>query len=159
MFAADNALDFELQVVDLFTSGQVIPSSLANNRACRVPMFEDGDFLFTESLAIPTCPADKMGSPAYPENQRQWGWVNERMDRLNAQLYCEFGFGSVYPQVFQQLKRSNDKQQGGYIAWSDEPVAPLRQVFDKRLIDGPATCACAATTSRLPTYGGGLRDG
>lgn len=52
LFAAENGLDLEMQVVDLFKGEHVQPpySQLNPNRL--VPTLQDGDFILTENSAI-----------------------------------------------------------------------------------------------------------
>ena len=52
MFAADNNIEMEMQVVDLMTGEHVKPPYLAVNPSGLVPVLEDGDFRLTESSAI-----------------------------------------------------------------------------------------------------------
>jgi glutathione S-transferase len=134
MFAADNKLDIELKVVDLFTGEHAQPAYLAMNPSGLVPMLEDGDFRLTESAAILKYLAEKFGSPAYPKDLRQRARVNERMDWLNTQFYRDFGYGLVYPQVFPHLKRPSDEQQAGVIAWGKEKSMNWLKVLDQNLI-------------------------
>jgi glutathione S-transferase len=134
MFAADNKIDIEFKVVDLFTGEHVKPDYLAMNPSGLVPMFEDGDFRLTESSAILKYLAEKIGLPAYPKDLRQRARVNERMDWLNTQFYRDFGYGLVYPQVFPNLKRPSDEQQSGVIAWGKEKSLNWLKVLDQNLI-------------------------
>ena len=136
MFAADNNLDIEFQVIDLFTGEHVQPPYLAKNPSGLVPMLEDGDFRLTESSAILKYLADKISSPAYPKDLRQRARVNERMDWLNTQFYRDFGYGLVYPQLFPHLKRPNEEQQKGVIAWGKEKAKGWLKVLDESVI-GP----------------------
>ncbi len=134
LFAADNNIDMELQVVDLMTGEHVKPPYLAMNPSGLVPMLEDGDFRLTESSAILKYLADKIGSPAYPKELHARARVNERMDWLNTQFYRDFGYGLVYPQIFPSHKRPNDEQQNGVVAWGKEKSGRWLKVLDKNLI-------------------------
>jgi glutathione S-transferase len=136
MFAADNNLAIEFQVIDLFTGEHVQPPYLAKNPSGLVPMIEDGDFRLTESSAILKYLAEKNNLPTYPKDLRQRARVNERMDWLNTQFYRDFGYGLVYPQLFPNLKRPNDEQQKGVIAWGKEKAKGWLKVLDENLI-GP----------------------
>ena len=134
MFAADNKLDIEFKAVDLFTGENAQAPYLALNPNGLVPMLEDGDFRLTESSAILKYLADKIGSPAYPQDLRQRARVNERMDWLNTQFYRDFAYGLVYPQVFPNLKRPSEEQQAGVIAWGREKSVNWLKVLDRNLI-------------------------
>ena len=69
LFAAEQKIPFELQVVDLFTGEHYQPPYEAINPNHLVPVLEDGDFRLTESSAILKYLADqseqqKASSPA-----------------------------------------------------------------------------------------------
>ncbi len=80
MYAAEEGLDLELQVVDLFTGEHLKPAYTAINPSCMVPVLEDGDFRLTESSTILKYLAAKTGAPAYPKELRQRARGNEKME-------------------------------------------------------------------------------
>ena len=86
LFAEEEGVDLEFQVVDLFTGEHLKEAYDAINPNHLVPVLEDGDFRLTESSAILKYLADKIDSPAYPKDLRQRARVNERMDWINTQL-------------------------------------------------------------------------
>ena len=100
LFAAEEGVELEFQVVDLFTGEHLKDAYAAINPNRLVPVLEDGDFRLTESSAILKYLADKVGSPAYPKDLQKRARVNERMDWLNSNLYRDFGYGLIYPQIF-----------------------------------------------------------
>ena len=134
MFVADENIKMDLQLVDLMTGEHVKPPYLALNPNGLVPMLEDGDFRLTEASAILKYLAEKTGSAAYPKDLRERARVNERMDWFNTQLYRDFGYGLVYPQIFPNYKRPSDEQQNGVIAWGKERAAKWLKVLDQNLI-------------------------
>lgn len=134
MFAADNKIDIELNIVDLMTGEHTKPPYRALNPSGMVPMLEDGDFRLTECSAILKYLADKLGSKTYPKDLHQRARVNERMDWLNTQFYRDFGYGLVYPQIFPPYKRPSEEQQNGVIAWGKEGSARWLKVLDQNLI-------------------------
>ena len=134
MFVADENIKMDLQLVDLMTGEHVKPPYLALNPNGLVPMLEDGDFRLTEASAILKYLAEKTGSAAYPKDLRERARVNERMDWFNTQLYRDFGYGLVYPQIFPNYKRPSDEQQNGVIAWGKEKAAKWLKVLDQNLI-------------------------
>jgi glutathione S-transferase len=85
-----------------------------------VPVLEDGDLRLTESSAILKYLADKIDSPAYPKDPKQRAKVNEAMDWCNTNLYRDYGYGLVYPQLFPHHKRQSDEAQQATIAWGKE---------------------------------------
>ena len=66
MFIADNSIDAELKLVDIFTGEHMGEAYTAVNPSRLVPVLEDGDFRLTESSAILKYLADKIDSPMYP---------------------------------------------------------------------------------------------
>jgi len=103
LFAAESAIPMDLQVVDIFGGEHHKEPFVAINPNRLVPVLEDDGMRLTESSAILKYLADKTGSPAYPKDLRQRARVNERMDWFNANVYKDFGYGLVYPQVLSYL--------------------------------------------------------
>ena len=52
MFALDQGIGLDCQIVDLFTGAQMTPEYAKINPNQLVPVLEDGDFRLTESAAI-----------------------------------------------------------------------------------------------------------
>ncbi len=134
LFAADNKIDLEYKLVDLFTGEHVQPAYSAINPSQLVPVLEDGDFRLTEASAILKYLADKAGSAAYPKELKARARVNERMDWLNTQFYRDWGYGLIYPQLFPHLKRPNDEQQNAVVSWGKEKSAGWLKILDRDLI-------------------------
>ena len=67
LFAAENRMPLEMQVVDLFTGEHTQPPFEAINPNHLVPVLEDGDVSLTESSVILKYLADKVNSPLYPK--------------------------------------------------------------------------------------------
>ena len=80
LFAAENGIDAEFRLVDLFKGEHLQQPYEKINPNHLVPVLEDDGFRLTESSAILKYLADKIGSPAYPKDLRQRARVNERMD-------------------------------------------------------------------------------
>jgi glutathione S-transferase len=136
LFAAENGIDAEFQVVDLFTGEHFKPPYEAINPNHLVPVLEDGDFRLTESSAILKYLAEKINSPAYPRDLRQRARVNERMDWINTQLCRDFAYGFVYPQIFPTHKRPGDDVQAATLAWGKERSQGWLKILDQHII-GP----------------------
>jgi glutathione S-transferase len=136
LFVAENGIDVELQVVDLFTGEHYKPPYEAINPNHLVPVLEDGDFRLTESSAILKYLADKINSPAYPRDLKQRARVNERMDWINTQLSRDLAYGLVYPQIFPGHKRPSDEVQAATLTWAKERAKGWLQVLDQHII-GP----------------------
>jgi len=136
LFVAENGIDAQMQVVDLFTGEHYKPPFEAINPNHLVPVLEDGDFRLTESSAILKYLADKINSPTYPKDLKQRARVNERMDWINTQLCRDFAYGFVYPQIFPHHKRPTSDVQAATLAWAKERAKTWMKVLDEHLI-GP----------------------
>ena len=136
LFAQENALPVEFQVVDLMKGEHVQPPYEKINPSKLVPVLEDGDFRLTESSAILKYLADKVSSPAYPKDLKQRAKVNEMMDWLNTQFYREYGYGFIYPQIFPNNKRPSDAAQKACLEWSKERAQNWMKLLDQHWI-GP----------------------
>lgn len=135
-FAAEQGIDLEYKVVDLFTGEHYKPEYTAINPNNMVPVLEDGDFRLTESSAILKYLADKVNSPAYPKELKARARVNEMMDWFNANLYKDFGYGMVYSQTFPHHKRPSEEIQSGTIAWGKQKTQTWLKILDQHLL-GP----------------------
>ncbi|MBI3706941.1 MAG: glutathione S-transferase family protein [Proteobacteria bacterium] len=120
MFVADEGIAVEMQAVDILKGEQYQPPFIAVNPNSMIPVLEDGDFRLTESSAILKYLADKAGSAAYPKDLKQRAKINEVMDWFNSNLYRDFGYGLVYPQLFPHLKRSSDEVHAATVKWGKE---------------------------------------
>lgn len=136
MFATDQGVALDYQVVDLFTGEHLQPPFAGINPNCLVPVLEDGDFRLTECSAIVKYLADKAGSPAYPRDLQARARVNEMMDWFNANIYKDLGYGLIYPQIFPNHKRPSDAVQAGTLAWAKDKSARWLATLDAHLI-GP----------------------
>lgn len=136
LFAMDQGIAIDYQVVDLFTGEHLKPEFAQINPNCLVPVLEDGDFRLTESSAIIKYLADKNGSPAYPKDLKERARVHEMMDWLNSNFYKDFGYGVIYPQLFPHHKRPGDAVQAGTLDWGKQKSQSWLKILDEKLI-GP----------------------
>jgi glutathione S-transferase len=136
LFIAENGIEVDEQVVDLMTGEHHQEPYVAINPNRLVPVLEDGDFRLTESSAILKYLADKIDSPAYPNDLKQRARVNEMMDWFNTNFYRDYGYGLCYPQVFPHQKRPTDELQAGTIAWGKERAQGWLQLLNDHWI-GP----------------------
>jgi glutathione S-transferase len=153
LFAAENGIDAEFQLVDLFTGEHFKPAYEAINPNHLVPVLEDGDFRVTESSTILKYLADKINSPAYPEELKQRARVNERMDWLNTQMCRDFAYGFVYPQIFPAHKRPANEVQAATLAWGKERAKGWIKVLDEHLI-GPKNAYLCGDQITIADYFG-----
>jgi glutathione S-transferase len=153
LFATDQGVDLDYQVVDLFTGEHLKPEFASINPNCLVPVLEDGDFRLTESSAILKYLGDKAGSPAYPKDPRARARVHEMMDWFNANLYRDLAYGLVYPQLFPHHKRPSDAVQAGTLEWGKEKAKAWLKILDESLI-GPRKAYLCGDQIMLADYMG-----
>ena len=134
LFAAENGIKMDMQVVDLFTGEHYKQPFEGINPNRQVPVIEDGDFRLTESSAILKYLADGINSPLYPKDLKQRARVNERMDWINTQLNRDLCYGLVYPQAFPHHKRPSEALQKGTLDWAKERAAGWLQVLNDHVI-------------------------
>jgi glutathione S-transferase len=146
LFAAENAIPLELQVVDLFTGEHHQPPFAAINPNRQVPVLEDGAFVLCESSAILKYVADKANSPLYPKDLQQRARVNERMDWLNTQLSRDLAYGFIYPQVFPHHKRRSTEAHDATLEWGKERAHRWLGILNDNILAGsPFLCGTSIT--------------
>jgi glutathione S-transferase len=142
LFAREQGIELERQVVDLFTGEHLKPEYAAINPNCLVPVLEDGDFRLTESSAILRYLAEKTGSPAYPKDLKARARVNERMDWFNSNIYKDIAYGLIYPQTFPHHKRPGDAVQAGTLDWGKQKTQAWLKILDQNLMDPKKPFLC-----------------
>ena len=142
LFAKDQGIDLDYQVVDLFTGEHLKPEYAKINPNHLVPVLEDGAFRLTESSAIIKYLADKANSPAYPKDLQARARVNEMMDWFNANMYKDYGYGLIYPQTFPHHKRPVDAVQAGTLDWAKQKSRDWLKILDRDLIGPHKTYLC-----------------
>jgi glutathione S-transferase len=153
LFARDQGIDLDYQVVDLFTGEHLKPEYAKINPNHLVPVLEDGAFRLTESAAIIRYLADKTDSPAYPKDLQARARVNEMMDWFNANMYKDFGYGLIYPQTFPHHKRPGEAVQSGTLDWGKQKTRSWLQILDHDLI-GPSKAYLCGDRITLADYMG-----
>jgi glutathione S-transferase len=142
LFALDQGIALDYQVVDLFTGEHLKPEYAKINPNCLVPVLEDGDFRLTESSAILKYLADKAGSPAYPKDPKARAKVHEMMDWFNSNIYKDFAYGVIYPQTFPHHKRPSDAVQAGTLEWGKQKTQAWLKILDQNLIGAGKRYLC-----------------
>ena len=99
LFASENEIPLDYQLVDLFSDENRSDWYTRLNPNQAVPVLEHDDFVLTESSAILKYLADLTDSPAYPKDLRQRARVNEVMDFFNTYLMRDYVYGLVYSRV------------------------------------------------------------
>jgi glutathione S-transferase len=136
LFVAENNINTDQQVVDLFTGEHYKEPFVTINPNSLVPVLVDGDLRLTESSSILKYLADRFESPAYPRNVRERAKVNEMMDWFNTNFYRDWAYGFIYPQIFPHHVRPTPELQAGTIAWGKERAVRWLGILDKNWI-GP----------------------
>ena len=156
LFAADNGIDLDYQLVDLFTGEHMGDAYAQINPSRQIPVLEDGDFRLTESSAILKYLADKFDSPAYPRDAEKRARINERMDFLNTGLYRELGYGVIYPQLFPSLKRPDENVHAACIEWGREKAANWLKLLDEAMIGPSNNYLCGNEVTLADYFGVGM---
>lgn len=151
MFAVDNGIALDYEVVDILTGAHMLPEFAAINPNCLVPVLEDGDFRLTESATINRYLADKAGSPAYPRDPQRRADVDEMTDWLNANFYKDIGYNLVYPQLFPHHTRPVDAVQAGTLEWGRQRAQHWLTILDQKLI-GPSQAHLCGNEVTLADY-------
>lgn len=142
LFAADNNIAMDEEVIDLMTGAHMQPPYSKINPNCLVPMLEDGDLKLTESSAILKYLADKIGSPAYPKDLKTRAKVNEMMDWINTNFYREWGYNLCYPQLFPHMKRRSDEAQAATLEYGKENAKRWLKVLNDYWLGPNKTYLC-----------------
>jgi glutathione S-transferase len=153
LFAAENGIKMDEQVIDLMTGEHHQPHYVQVNPNKLVPVLEDDGFKLTESSAILKYLADKTGSPAYPKDLRQRAKVNEAMDWFNTNFYRDFGYGMAYPQLFPHHKRRSDEAQAATLEWGINNARQWLQVLNDYFI-GPKSSYLTGDQITIADYFG-----
>lgn len=136
MFAAEEGIELDYQVVDLMTGEHLGPDYKAINPNCLVPALDDDGFVLTESGAIIRYLADKIGSAAYPKDLRERARVDEVLEWFYSNFYKDHGYGLVYPQLFPHHQRPDATVHAGTIAWGKEKAQYWLGILENDLL-GP----------------------
>ncbi len=156
MFIADHRIKVEVRFVELLTGEQLSPEFISVNPNGAVPVLEDGLFRLTESSAILKYLADKVRSPAYPQDLQQRALVNSVMDWFNTGLYRTFGYGFVYPQVLEALAWPDANTQAQVLARGREGSRRLLGVMNDNLLGGRRTWLCGEEISLADYLASGI---
>src|SRR6185295_11553404 len=156
LFAADNGVALDTQVVDLMKGEHMQEAYGAINPSRWLPYLEKSDFRLTESSAILKYLADKIESAAYPKDLQKRARVNEMMDWLNTGFYRDFGYGLVYPQIFPHHRRRSDEAHAGAVEWGKEKTKSWLQIMDKNVLGGGNKYLCGNDITIADYLGAGM---
>jgi len=153
LFAAENGIELEMQVIDLFTGEHYKAAFESVNPNHLIPVLEDGSLRLTESSAILKYLADKTGSPLYPKDLQQRARVNERMDWINTQLCRDFAYGFIYPQIFPSHKRPSAEVQEATLQWGKERAQGWLKVLNDHILGANNAYLCGDTMTIADYFG------
>jgi len=156
LFAADNKIALDEELVDLMTGAHLQPPYSTINPNCLVPMLEDGDFRLTESSAILKYLADKIGSPAYPKDLKERAKVNEMMDWINTNFYRDWGYNLCYPQLFPHLKCRSDEAQAATLELGQKNAKRWLKVLNDYWLGGNKTYLCGNQITIADYFASGI---
>jgi len=134
MLAADENIQLDYQLVDLFSGEHMKEPYGAINPNRQIPVLEDGDFRMTESSAILKYLADKTGSSTYPKDLQKRARVNELMDWFNTGCYRDLGYGLIYSQLFPHHKRASDEIHAGTVEWGRAKACGWLSTLDTAIL-------------------------
>lgn len=134
LFLNEAKIAFEPVVVDLMKGEHLADKYKNLNASCMVPTIDDDGFVLTESSAILKYIADKHDSPAYPKDLQKRARINERMDWINTQLYREYAYHLIYPQIFPNHDRGSEAANQAVIAWGQAQLKRWMGVLDTSII-------------------------
>ena len=130
-------LDVDVTVVDLTKGQHHQPPFCELNPNRLVPALDDDGFVLTEASAILRYLASKADSPLYPKDPMQRARVDERIAWFEANLYKDFGFSFVYPQLMDHHRRRSEEANEATIEFGRAQSRRWLSVLDRHyLADG-----------------------
>ncbi len=156
LYIAENKLPVEQELVDLMTGAHHKEPYITLNPNRQVPTLVDGDFILTESSTILKYLADKFDLPTYPKDLKKRAKVNEMMDWFNTNLYRDYGYGVVYPQIYPHHKRPSDEVQSGTIAWAKDMTRKWLGVLNDHWLGGGQKYLCGDEVTIADYFGASL---
>jgi glutathione S-transferase len=155
-FITDNNLPVELQTVDIFSGEHMREPYTSINPNKMIPVLEDGDFRLTESSAILKYLADRFDLPSYPKDLKRRARVNEVMDWFNSNLYRDYGYGLIYPQIFPSHKRPSEEAHSATIAWGKDKAKGWLQILNDHIIGPNKSYLCGEEITIADYFGASI---
>lgn len=153
LFASENEIALDYQLVDLFSEENRTDWYTRLNPNQAVPVLEHDDFVLSESSAILKYLADLTDSPAYPKDLRARARVNEVMDFFNTYMMRDFVYGLVYSRVLSHY-RLNGPAQAQVIALHEPRAQRRLKALDTWI--GAKTFICGETITIADYFGSGV---
>ena len=134
LFVAEKNLPVEEKALDLMQGEHKGAPYLAINPNGQVPALVEGDFRMAESSAILKYLASRFDCPEYPKDLKERAKVDEAMDWFNTNLYRDFGYGLLYPQIFPHHKRPSEEFHSGVVAWGKQKTQAALRILDVNML-------------------------
>lgn len=155
-FCADAGISYEPVVIDLMTGEHFKEPYASLNPNCMVPAIDDDGFVLTESSAILKYLAEKYQSPSYPSDLKQRARVNEIMDWFNANLYREYGYHLIYPQILPHHARQPEEANKATIKWGQVETRKMLQILNDHYLAQNHKYLCGDTITLADYFGAAL---
>jgi len=155
-FCEEAGIAYEPVVVNLMSGEHFQEPYASLNPNCMVPAIDDDGFVLTESSAILKYLAEKHQSPAYPTALQQRARVNEMMDWFNANLYREYGYHLVYPQLFPHHTRQPDVANKATIEWGKAETRKMLRCLNDHYLGQGHTYLCGDRITLADYFGAAL---
>ena len=156
LLIAEKNLPVTSEIVDLMTGAQYQEPYVSMNPNSMVPMLEDGDFRLTESSAILKYLADRFDLPEYPKDLKARAHVNEVMDWFNSNVYRDYGYNMIYPQLFPHHNRGNDAVQAAVIDWGHKKSLRWLQLLNDAWIGPKKDYLCGDSITIADYFASGI---
>ncbi len=134
LFVAEKQLPVVERLVDIITGEHYKDEYTAINPNRQVPALQDGSFVLTECSAILKYLAARFEAPEYPRALEARAKVDEAMDWFKNQLYRDFCYLLIYPQVLPHHRRASEEQQAGTIEFGRERAQFWFDVLDRHIL-------------------------
>lgn len=138
-FCKLEGLEVTLREVNLMKGEQHQPPLCELNPNHLVPVLDDDGFVLTEASAILRYLARKQDSRLYPRDPKLRARVDERMAWFEANLYRDYGFQLICPQLFDHHRRPGEEANAATVAWGAEQSRRWLAVLDGHYLAGGQT--------------------
>jgi glutathione S-transferase len=134
LLIAEKELPVTEKAVDMRAGEHKSAAYLAINPSGQVPALVEGDFRMAESSAILKYLASRFDCPEYPKDLKERAKVDEAMDWFNTNLYRDFGYNLLYPQIFPHHKRASDEAHASVVAWGKQKTQAALKILDTGIL-------------------------
>lgn len=153
LFASENQIPVDYQLVDLFSDENRSDWYTRLNPNQAVPVLEHDGFVLTESSAILKYLADLTDSRAYPKDLKARARVNEVMDFFNTYMMRDYVYGLVYSRVLAHYRLPGQAQKQ-FIALHEPRAQRRLKALDAWI--GSKSFICGNEISIADYFGSGI---